>query len=153
VTLLKPLCGLEPELYEGLRSFCAQDYSELQIIFGARSPEDPALQVAGRLAAEFPLRDMRIVAGAPVLEPNLKVANLAHMLGAARHDLLVIAVLLSAAWPWASALLAVALILRYLLHFIVHRRLRIARIPLLLAAWLMPLCDFLAFGVWMGEAS
>ena len=36
VTLLKPLCGAEPALYEHLRSFCEQDHPEFQIVFGVR---------------------------------------------------------------------------------------------------------------------
>src|SRR5260370_31698956 len=50
VTLLKPLCGAEPGLYEHLRTFCLQDYPEYQIIFGMRDPTDPARSVAERLA-------------------------------------------------------------------------------------------------------
>src|SRR6202795_5302078 len=56
VTLLKPLCGAEPGLYEHLRTFCLQDYPEYQIIFGVRDPADPARAVAERLAAGFPPR-------------------------------------------------------------------------------------------------
>ena len=40
VTVLKPLCGAEPGLYENLRSFCQQDYPEYQIVFGVRDPAD-----------------------------------------------------------------------------------------------------------------
>src|SRR6185437_810482 len=36
VTLLKPLCGAEPGLYEHLRSFCRQNYPLYQIVFGVR---------------------------------------------------------------------------------------------------------------------
>src|SRR5271165_2211577 len=54
VTLLKPLCGAEPGLYEHLRSFCRQDYPELQIVFGVLDAADPACAVVQRLAAEFP---------------------------------------------------------------------------------------------------
>ncbi|PYM86999.1 MAG: ceramide glucosyltransferase, partial [Candidatus Rokuibacteriota bacterium] len=31
VTVLKPLRGAEPSLYENLRSFCEQDYPEFQV--------------------------------------------------------------------------------------------------------------------------
>ena len=34
VTVLKPLCGLEPKLFECLRSFCEQDYPAYQVVFG-----------------------------------------------------------------------------------------------------------------------
>ena len=54
VTLLKPLCGAEPGLYEHLRAFCQQDYPEYQIIFGVRDPADPARSVAERLLRSFP---------------------------------------------------------------------------------------------------
>src|ERR1700692_3043420 len=54
VTLLKPLCGAEPGLYEHLRSFCRQDYPEFQIVFGLHDPTDPARSAVERLKAEFP---------------------------------------------------------------------------------------------------
>ena len=54
VTVLKPLCGAEPGLYENLRSFCLQDYPEFQIVFGVGDIADPALAVVARVVAEFP---------------------------------------------------------------------------------------------------
>src|ERR1700677_2398445 len=61
VTLLKPLCGAEPGLYEHLRGFCRQDYPEYQIVFGVRESDDPAVAVATRLAAEFPSLPIDVV--------------------------------------------------------------------------------------------
>src|ERR1700722_1192652 len=49
VTMLKPLCGEEPGLYEHLRSFCLQDYAPYQIVFGSLDPDDPALGTVARL--------------------------------------------------------------------------------------------------------
>ncbi|HEY3850832.1 MAG TPA: hypothetical protein VGL87_07685, partial [Steroidobacteraceae bacterium] len=39
VTILKPLCGAEHELYECLRSFCDQDHPRFQIVFGVSDPD------------------------------------------------------------------------------------------------------------------
>ena len=36
VAVLKPLCGLEPDLDANLRSFCAQAYPRFEVIMGAR---------------------------------------------------------------------------------------------------------------------
>ncbi len=79
ISLLKPLCGLEPGLYENLRSFCTQDYPVFQIIFGAESPDDPALAVAHQLQTEFSHLDIQLVSGHHIHCGNRKVANLMHM--------------------------------------------------------------------------
>lgn len=91
VTLLKPLCGAEPELYENLRSFCLQDYPSFQIVFGARDVSDPAVGIAQRLVREFPALPIEIVVDAAQQGPNRKVSNLINMLPRARHDMLIIA--------------------------------------------------------------
>jgi ceramide glucosyltransferase len=91
VTVLKPLCGAEPGLYENLRSFCRQDYPEFQIVFGVCDPEDPALRVVERLRAEFPRLPMDVVIDPRQHGGNRKVSSLINMLGRARHDVLLIA--------------------------------------------------------------
>lgn len=91
VTVLKPLCGAEPRLYENLRSFCAQDHPRYQIVFGTREADDPALDVARRLQTEFPQLDIVVVSDPRVHGRNLKVSNLLNLLPHARHDWLVIA--------------------------------------------------------------
>jgi len=91
VTVLKPLRGAEPGLYENLRSFCEQDYPEFQVVFGVRDPQDPAIAVAERVMRDLPGRDLALVVDDRVIGTNLKVSNLANMYGAAKHDLLVIA--------------------------------------------------------------
>jgi ceramide glucosyltransferase len=91
VTLLKPLCGAEPNLYEHLRSFCQQDHPEFQIVFGVRDRADPALEVVARLVAEFPSLPIDIVANPQQHGSNCKVSNLINMMARARHDVLALA--------------------------------------------------------------
>ncbi|MBV8150324.1 MAG: bacteriohopanetetrol glucosamine biosynthesis glycosyltransferase HpnI [Candidatus Eremiobacteraeota bacterium] len=90
VTILKPLCGLDYELFENLRTFCEQAYPSFQIVFGVRDPEDPAVAVARSLIARYPERPFELVVGeAPALNP--KVALLLKMIERANGELIVIA--------------------------------------------------------------
>ena len=90
-TVLKPLCGAEPETYACLRSFCNQQYPEFQIIFGIAAADDPVLAVVQRLQQEFPQRDLRIVIDRRQHGSSRKVSNLINMMSQASHDYLVIA--------------------------------------------------------------
>jgi ceramide glucosyltransferase len=90
VTVLKPLCGVEPGTYECLRSFCVQSYPEYQVIFGIADPDDPVVAVARRLQAEFPARDLRVVIDCRQHGSSRKVSNLINMMPHASHGLLVL---------------------------------------------------------------
>jgi ceramide glucosyltransferase len=91
VSILKPLHGAEPGLYEHLRSFAEQDYPSFQIVLGVRDRGDGALPAARALMDCHPACDIELVIDARANGSNLKVANLENMLEAARHDILVIA--------------------------------------------------------------
>ena len=91
VSVLKPVCGADADLYDCLRSFCIQDYPSYQVVFGARDAADLAVAVVRRLIAELPQRDLVLVIDGRTHGTNGKVSNLINMLPAARHDHLVIA--------------------------------------------------------------
>jgi ceramide glucosyltransferase len=91
VTVLKPLCGTESNLYEHLRSFCVQDHGDFQIVFGVSAVADPALAVVERLTAEFPLLPIDVVVDPHEHGSNRKISNLINMVARARHDVLVMA--------------------------------------------------------------
>src|SRR6202034_4127000 len=88
VTVLQPLCGAEAGLYENLRSLCAQDYPEFQIVYGVRDPGDSALAVVERLRREFPSRQIDLVVNPQTHGANFKVSNLVNMFACARYDVL-----------------------------------------------------------------
>jgi ceramide glucosyltransferase len=91
VTIMKPLCGPEPLLYECLRSFCDQDHPAFQIVFGVRDSHDPAVEVVRRLQREFPALELALAANAAQHGTSRKVSNLINMLPLARHETLVLA--------------------------------------------------------------
>jgi ceramide glucosyltransferase len=91
VTILKPVHGLEPLLEESLESFFRQDYPRFELIFGARSKDDPALRVAHALAKKYPQVPTKTVLSGEPSYPNAKVYLLEKMLPAASYPTLVIA--------------------------------------------------------------
>lgn len=91
VSVLKPLHGDEPGLYENLRSFAEQDYPVLQLVMGVNDPEDRAVRAARALTRDLPTRDIALVVNARAAGSNKKVANLENMFEEARHGLLVLA--------------------------------------------------------------
>ena len=90
VTLLKPLCGVEPETYADLRSFCVQAYPKYQIVFGVYDSADPVLDVVARLRGEFPRLDLRVAIERRQHGSNRKVSNLINMMPLASHEYLVL---------------------------------------------------------------
>jgi ceramide glucosyltransferase len=91
VTLLKPVCGFEPGLFERLQSFCQQEYPAYQVVFGVRYAEDPAARIVERLIQESPQRDFTLVVDDRLYGSNHKMSNVANMLAAAKHDILIVA--------------------------------------------------------------
>lgn len=91
VSVLKPLCGDEPRLYENLSTFCEQSHPCYQLLFGVSSPADPAIAVVRRLQAAFPARDIVLVVDSRVHGHNLKVSNLINLAARAKHPLIVLA--------------------------------------------------------------
>jgi ceramide glucosyltransferase len=90
VSILKPLKGIDPEIYESFRSHCLQDYPEYEIIFGVSDPDDPAIESVQQLQVEFPSRRIHLVYCPEILGTNVKVSNLAQMLAHARYDHLIL---------------------------------------------------------------
>ena len=90
VSILKPLRGTDPEMYESFRSHCLQDYPEYEIIFGVSNANDPAIQLVQQLKAEFPQRPIRLMVCPERLGSNTKVSNLAQMVRQARYEYIIV---------------------------------------------------------------
>ena len=91
ITVLKPLKGVDFELYENLATFCRQIYPEFEIICGVADPADPAIEVVRRLQRDFPKVSLSLVVDSRVYGTNYKVSNLHNMYQHAKHDVIVLA--------------------------------------------------------------
>lgn len=90
VSILKPLKGTDPNIYQSFRSHCLQDYPEFEIIFGVSDPDDSAVASVQQLQKEFPDRSIRLVVCPEKLGPNVKVGNLEQMVRVARYEYLIV---------------------------------------------------------------
>lgn len=89
ISILKPVHGRDPRFYEAIRTHADQDYPEFEMLFGARNPDDPALEDVRRLAREYPhLRIEAIVA--PTSAPNAKAGVLSALARRARHPVFLV---------------------------------------------------------------
>lgn len=89
ISILKPIHGGDPQLYEALVSHATQRYPEFEILFGVRDPRDPALPEILRLASEYPEVRMRVITNIEQTA-NGKVGALAALAAEARHAILLV---------------------------------------------------------------
>jgi ceramide glucosyltransferase len=86
VTILKPVKGVDPRMYAGLRSHCEQEYAgAYEIVFGVSTLGDPAMEEIERLTAEYPAVPIRVVECRERLGTSGKVSNLVQMLRKASY--------------------------------------------------------------------
>jgi len=90
VSILKPLKGTDPEMYESFRSHCLQHYPAYEILFGVGDADDPAAQLVRRLELEFPNRRIRLLLCGEKLGANGKTSALIQLARAANYDVLLV---------------------------------------------------------------
>jgi ceramide glucosyltransferase len=91
VSILKPVKGLDPGMYESFASHCRQEYpGAYELIFGVSSLEDAAVPAVERLQQEFPQHAIQLVLCPEKLGPNGKVSNLIQMAAHARYGHILI---------------------------------------------------------------
>lgn len=63
VSIIRPLRGIDCNMYENLASSFQQDYPLFEVIFSVAQPNDPAIAVVKDLMKKFPDVDARIIIG------------------------------------------------------------------------------------------
>jgi ceramide glucosyltransferase len=90
VSIVKPICGLEKNLEENLRSTCTLDYPAYEVVLCVQNPADPALPLLWKLQREYGEARVTVAIDQQRAGGNGKINNLLGGLAQARHDLIVI---------------------------------------------------------------
>lgn len=90
VSILKPLRGLDDNLFDNLASFCTQDYPAYEILFSLQDYNDPAYKVVKKVLDKHPNRNISIVVERCTAGLNPKVNNLIPAYRKSRHPYVLI---------------------------------------------------------------
>lgn len=90
VSILKPLKGIDPEIWESFCSHAEQQYPEFEIIFGISDPADPACEIVKKLQAKYPACPIKLIVCERILGTNVKVSTLVQMVTEARYEILLV---------------------------------------------------------------
>lgn len=90
ISILKPLKGLDDNLFDNLSSFCTLDYPEYEIIFALQNHNDPAYKVASKVRDKYPDRNITIIVERCNIGLNPKINNLISAYKGSRHDYILI---------------------------------------------------------------
>jgi len=91
VSIVRPVCGLEPHSELTLRSTFALDYPDYEVIFCVQKKNDPIIPLVQKLIAEQPEGRGRLLIGDDPISPNPKLNNCFKGWQAARHQVIVLA--------------------------------------------------------------
>ncbi|KAF8931918.1 hypothetical protein BGZ58_007332 [Dissophora ornata] len=87
VSIIRPLRGIDCNMYENLSSSFQQDYPNFEIIFSVAQPNDPAIAVVRDLMKQYPKVDARIIIGEKNVGINPKINNMIQSYETAKHDI------------------------------------------------------------------
>jgi ceramide glucosyltransferase len=90
VSILKPLTGVDPHLYENLETFFNMDYPSFELLFCIEEEIDPAIMVVQSLLNKYPKVDAKMYIGAKKIGLNPKINNMVQGYEAAKYELFLI---------------------------------------------------------------
>jgi ceramide glucosyltransferase len=90
VSIMIPVCGVDPGAWENWSSFCQQNYPEYEVLFGVTDPQDSAIPLLEKLVAHFPDRT-KLFTDLKPRGVNYKDSNLSYLLAEAKHEYIIFA--------------------------------------------------------------
>ena len=91
VTIIRPVCGVDPTDEQTLRSTFELAYPSYEMLFCSASADDPACALVRSLIAEYPTARARLLIGDEHVSQNPKLNNVAKGWREASHEWIVIA--------------------------------------------------------------
>ncbi|WWC87552.1 uncharacterized protein L201_002442 [Kwoniella dendrophila CBS 6074] len=88
ITIIRPLCGLDQNLYNTLESCMTLDYPKYEVIFALQDENDEALPVVRMVMEKYPAIKAKVIIDSKKIGVNPKVNNLIRPFAEASYDLL-----------------------------------------------------------------
>lgn len=90
VSILKPLTGVDPNLFSNLETFFSLDYPSYELLFCVENDNDPAAMLVNSLIAKHSHIDARLFVGGTKVGVNPKINNMQPAYLAAKYPLVLI---------------------------------------------------------------
>ena len=91
MTIIRPVCGIDPNDEMTLRSTFELDYPNYEALFCCASADDPAVGLVRRLITQYPSVEARLLIGDDQVSQNPKLNNVVKGWRAASHEWIVLA--------------------------------------------------------------
>ncbi len=90
VSILRPVCGVDPNDAITLRSSFHLEFPDYELIFCCQDEDDPVVSLVKSLMAQYPESDARLLIGPDHSTPNPKLNNLVKGWEEAKYDWVVL---------------------------------------------------------------
>ncbi|CAG8509518.1 358_t:CDS:2, partial [Scutellospora calospora] len=88
VSIIRPLKGVDCNLFENLSSSFRQDYPKFEIIFSVANDTDPAIATVQKLMKAFPNVDAKLIIGDRDVGVNPKINNMIRAYESVKYDII-----------------------------------------------------------------